>query len=148
VEHVSATRTVQKLVIVQDLLISVACAGSSDGGVPSEADTAKFITALETAPITRVLATSVGDISTSSTARKRDAEALKKRGIRTAAVTDDAMVRGIVTAVSWLGANIAAFSWANTTGALEYLGVTGLLADQALTALNRLRLEVEAAQIR
>lgn len=142
----NGTKTAQKFVIVHDLLISVTCAGTADDGMPSPADTGKLLDAFKTAPITRVLAAGIGNVSSSSMERKQGAELLKKRKIRTAIVTDNALVRGIVTAVAWLGADTSAFSWAERRNALQYLGMMGVMADQAFDTLARLRTEVELLQ--
>jgi hypothetical protein len=38
-------------------------------------------------------------------------------------ITDDVLVRGVVTAVSWLGANVKSFAWKDIDRAFARLGV-------------------------
>lgn len=61
-----------------------------------------------------------------------------------ATVTDDRIVRGFVTAGSWFGMNIAAFSWAHAPGAMKWLGLDGAQAEEAARTLDALRASVEA----
>jgi hypothetical protein len=137
---VSTTHTVQRWAVVHDLFISV----TSPGKVSDE-DWQKFMQAFRASSATKYLAGIFGGTAeVSSVQRKQAAELLRSRGIRTAVVTDDTLVRGLVTAVGWLGANVNAFAWTDTKGALKYLGVTEIAAERALTTLTALRSEVES----
>lgn len=127
-----------RFTIFQDLLISV-----SPAGPLLDEEWQRFLKVLQTAPITRYVTGSLGKVETSSLQRKQSAETLKARGIRTAVLTDDTLVRGVVTAVSWLGANVNAFAWNDLKSAFSYLGYTGPTADRAIGELLRVRREVE-----
>lgn len=133
----------QRQAIVEHLLISV----SSEGVVQDE-DWQHLIKLLKTPQITHYLAGSDGKSEVTSVQRKQAAEIFKLRGIRTAVVTDDLFVRGLVTAVSWLGANAQSFAWEDTRAALKYLAVGPDLQDRALAELSRVRQEVRNLRAR
>src|SRR6185503_2574986 len=140
VEQVSTAKAVvQKWAVVHDLLISVTSAGTV-----RDEDWQAFVQALLTEPITKYLATSLGKADVTSVQRKQAADILRSRNIRMAVVTNDTFVRGLVTAVGWLGANVQSFPWTDTTTALQYLAVTGKMAERSLATLAKLRREVEA----
>lgn len=132
-------RTAMKLTVIGDLLLSVSTAGSEDGGVLSDADMKEFLRNLRHAPITKYVAGMYGTFKSSSVQRKEGSELVKSRGIATAVVTDDRIVRGFVTAMSWLGAKVSAFSWAEREAALKHLGVEGSQAQLALSTFNMFR---------
>jgi hypothetical protein len=67
------------------------------------------------------LSAAVGPLALTLSQRSRAADISKKLGIRTAVVTDSRVGRGVVTAVSWLGADIKAFSWNHTSDAGLFL---------------------------
>lgn len=50
--------------------------------------------------------------------RKSASDLLKSKNIRAVVLTDNAMVRGVVTALTWLGTNICAYSYADLEKAL------------------------------
>jgi hypothetical protein len=58
------------------------------------------------------------------------AEVLRSRNIPTAAVTDERLVRGLITAVSWLGVDIKPFAWSEVHNAVTYLKVPSIFADK------------------
>lgn len=67
-----------------------------------------------------------GSVTISANQRGEAAEALKKRGLPVVVLTDSRFTRGMLTALSWLGAKIRGFSWADIDKALE---ATGSSAD-------------------
>jgi hypothetical protein len=132
---------VQKWSILQDLYISVATPGEV-----SDEDWKVFLQAVREHPaITKCLFANLGKVEATSLQRKQGAELFKSRNIRAAVITDDTFVRGLVTAVNWLGANVNAFSWSDTKNALKYLGTVGSAAERAHDVLTKLRAEAEAA---
>jgi hypothetical protein len=131
-----------KLVVLDDLLVTVSRAGSQDKGMLGEKDMANFLDKLRTAPITKYLACLHGSSNSSSVQRKEGADLIKGRSIRVAVITDDRLVRGFVTALSWLGATVSAFSWLDIAPALRHLGVQNPLADEALGAITRFGIEL------
>jgi hypothetical protein len=126
-----------KLVVLDDLLVSVSRAGSKDGGMLSESDMAQFIEKLRHAPVKKLISCLHGSSNSSSVQRKEGADLIKSRNIEVAVITDDRLVRGFVTALSWLGAKVHAFSWADIGAALKHLDVQNQLADDALSAISK-----------
>lgn len=57
--------------------------------------------------------------SLSALQRKSASDLLKAKNIRAVVLTDNAMVRGVVTALTWLGTNIRAYSYADLEKALK-----------------------------
>jgi hypothetical protein len=139
---VGATRTSMKLVVLDDLLVTVSRAGSEDKGMLGDKDMAHFLAMLKTAPINKYLACLHGTSNSSSVQRKEGADLIKSRSIQVAVITDDRLVRGFVTALSWLGAKVSAFSWDDIATALRHIGVQGALTDEALSAISRFRIEL------
>lgn len=74
-----------------------------------------------------------------STQRNEVNSVLKGREHPTAVVSDDRMVRGIVTAFSWFNSKIRAFSPANINEALDYLGVPPAEHDRVIAEAKKLR---------
>jgi hypothetical protein len=134
--------TEMKLVVVDDLLVSVSRAGSEDKGVLNQRDMAHFLDVLRTAPIKRYLACMHGSFNSSSVQRKEGADLIKSRDIEVAVITDDRLVRGIVTALSWLGARVSAFSWADIGKSLEHLRLDGEQAKGILGTIGKFRWEL------
>lgn len=83
------------------------------------------------------LSCAVGTVEMTSAQRKRAAEFANERGIRTIVITDDRIGRGIVTAVSWLGANIKAFSWNDLINATEAAGIKDPVEQKHVAQLAR-----------
>jgi hypothetical protein len=73
--------------------------------------------------------------------RKGLAEALRDDDVRFAILTDSLIVRGIVTALAWLGLPHHAFSIAQSQPACNYLELDSSERSQLLQALERLRRE-------
>lgn len=92
-------------------------------GPVSEADFAEWRRRLVEPGVKHFLSGAMGTVELTSTQRREAAGIAKERRIRTAVVTDDRVGRGLVTAVSWLGADIAAFSWDELERAAEFLRV-------------------------
>ena len=86
---------------------------------------------------------SLGILEVSSAQRKSAAKAMRERGFAVSILTDDVLVRGIVTAVSWLGANAKSYPWSQLDLALGRLDV-GVAKTEVVRILDELRVEVEA----
>jgi len=130
-------------VVFQDVLISVSLPGPL-----IDEEWQRFLRDLRTEPISKYLVASLGRTESSSVQRKQASDILKSRGIRTAVMTDDTLVRGAVTAIGWLGVNVDAFPWSKLREALKYLGLTGAAADLAMDQLAKLRQDLEAQALR
>ena len=56
--------------------------------------------------------------SPSATQRKAAADAMKKRQVKAVVITESRLIRGVLTAVGWLGASVGGFSWSELEKAL------------------------------
>jgi len=86
---------------------------------------------------------SLGILEVSSTQRKEAATILHDNGVGVVVITDEVLVRGIVTAVSWLGANVKSFPWREFDRALQYAECEDRKAE-ILAHVDRLREQVKA----
>jgi hypothetical protein len=116
--------------------VCVSC--SSAGEIPEE-DWNAHLKALESAGVIKALTSTVGPIDVDSTHRKQAAEVVMRKHMRCAMVTDERLVRGLVTAISWLGVDIKAYAWDEARRALEYLDVPASLHDRVHAVLLELR---------
>jgi hypothetical protein len=83
---------------------------------------------------------SLGILELSAPQRKHAASALRNNGVQVVIITDDVLVRGVVTAVSWLGANVKSFAWKDMDRAFARLGVLAR-KDSLVPIIERLRAE-------
>jgi hypothetical protein len=109
---------------VDDTLVSYFAPGQL-----SSSDWARFMDDMRRKPISHLLGASSGTVEVNSLQRKEGSSLIKERNIQVIVITDDRLVRGLVTATAWVGANIGAFSWKDLEAACERLG----LADRAKT---------------
>jgi hypothetical protein len=107
-----------KWTTVGKLFITVATSGNIE-----RATWRQFIDDMRASEATAYLSVGMGTPQVDSVQRKEAAELLKERNIAVAVVTDDKVVRGVVTAVSWLGVNIKSFPISKIRQALEHLNV-------------------------
>lgn len=125
-------------VILGDLAISC----TSRGDMPNER-WSEYLDDLRAKRVTRVLGAAVGSLSLTSAQRKQASEIMEELHITSAGVTDESIVRGFVTALSWVGVNIKAFSWAELRQAISYLKVPSALAERAFQVAHELRVRVQ-----
>ena len=126
-----------QMATIDDLLVTFV----TPGRISDEAFAA-YIAALKDRKITKYMATVGSVVEFDSLQRKKAAEA--GRRLRAVAVTDDRMVRGIVTAMSWLGIDVKAFSWAEVPAAIKHLECTKN-EERILAAIKKMRLDAERA---
>lgn len=110
--------------VVGDVLISLTTAGL----IPDD-QWKGWLKALQSKPVRKCIGATFGATEITSLMRKEASETSKQRGIKVAVVTDESLVRGIVTAASWLGAPINSFSWANFDDATKWLDVPAVQAS-------------------
>jgi hypothetical protein len=103
--------------VVSRVLVAHATEGPVDNGLYN-----RFVEDMRTQDIKAYLAGTTGSAELTSVQRKAASEVLKDRGIRTFIVTDSRIVRGIVTAASWLGVNAQSFSWNEIDSAVAAIG--------------------------
>lgn len=100
-------------------------AAYSSEGVMRDVDWNAMVHDLRTAePFLGYLGASVGAVQVSSVQRKSGVDAMRERDRPTAIVSESRLVVGLVTAASWLGANIKAFAWRDLESAVRFLGVS------------------------
>lgn len=121
-------------VTVGNLMVSLATPGT----VPQDS-VDRFIRDLKDKQIKKYLATVIGAAQLTGLQRKQFSDASQSEGLQVAVVADEMLTRGIVTALSWLGVNIKAFSWKDIRVALQFLGASKSVEDQAIQAISRLR---------
>lgn len=119
-----------------DLLISL----GTNGQIHDD-DWSRFIADLKVMPVKRFLSMAVGLVEINSVQRKQASELLKSKGITVAVVTDERLVRGIVTAASWLGVNVKSFGWVEIRKAIGHIGIQQFREEQVLTAIEKLKKE-------
>ncbi|KIG13876.1 hypothetical protein DB30_07479 [Enhygromyxa salina] len=101
-----------------DLMVAVNTAGNISDEVWDG-----FIAELSAEDFSHYIGCSLGILEVSAAQRKQAALALRSNKVSVAIVTDDVLVRGVVTAVSWLGANVKSFAWKDFDRALERHGI-------------------------
>src|SRR5579863_2094474 len=120
--------------LVGDLLVS--CGTSGPISMPVWND---WLREVSDTRVRGVLAASLGPAEVTSVQRKLASEVLRTRNLPVAVVSESSLSRGVITAVSWLGVNIRAFSWGEIPAAIRFLQVSKAaeeLGSQALTAVR------------
>jgi hypothetical protein len=123
-----------KWVIVDSWIISLGVAGH----IPNDR-WQSFMDAIKSVPITHYLAMAIGSVEPNSLQRKEVFEFTKIKGIRVAVITDEKMVRGVVTAASWFGVDVKSFSWGQLPEAMRHFGATKSFEERALKAVTKLK---------
>ena len=123
-----------KFAEVEDLLVSF-----STEGPCSDRDWAELITHLKNPQIRKYMCTNWGATEANSLQRKSASEVLNARKIPVVVIANANIVRGIVTAVSWLGVNIKAFDWPALQKGWDHLRVTGSQQTRATEIIQRLK---------
>jgi len=120
---------------------------------PSVADWAEYMKALHAeekkgidVTMMRTLVFSDGG-GPNSTMRKQASDLLKGRATPLAIVTGSAMMRGIITALSWFNPEARAFSPSNVGEALQFLQVPTLKFDTIKTTAQELRKSLGLRQV-
>lgn len=94
----------------------------------------------------RALIESQHGVGPNAKQRLQMAEAIVGRDIRASILTESLVVRGIVTAIAWLGIPQRAFPLGHYDEALSFLGLTERERERALAELSRLRAELQRSQ--
>jgi hypothetical protein len=98
-----------------------------------------FMSALKSPAINYYLAMTVGSNEPTSLQRKEAFEFTKSKGIRVAVITDEKLVRGVVTAASWFGVDVKGFSWVQLPEAIRHFGATPSFEERVLKAVSKLK---------
>lgn len=96
---------------VWELVDDVIITQTVPGPISDELYINRFVGDLKKNKVRVIFSVSMGETSLTATQRKAAADVLRDKGILAVVVTDSRMTRGIITAVSWLGANAKAFGW-------------------------------------
>lgn len=97
-----------------DLMLAINTAGNISDEVWS-----RFVADLGAEDFKYYIGCSLGILEVTAAQRKQAALALRHNHVTVAIITDDVLVRGVVTAVSWLGANVKSFAWKDIDRAFE-----------------------------
>jgi hypothetical protein len=122
--------------IIGDLLVSF-----TSSGVISDETWGQFAADIRNPQVTRLLSSTMGDIDVTSTQRKLAADSARTRKMPVAVVADSKVVRGMVTAVSWLGVDIKSFGWDELPQAMTFLKVSSATEKRAIEVVRRFRVE-------
>jgi|HubBroStandDraft_2_1064218.scaffolds.fasta_scaffold434375_2 hypothetical protein len=119
-------------------------------GPPSERDWDAYVEFCKKLPksCARTMVVTRGGGPDAKQRKKLNDEYLKDVKMKVAVVTDAAMVRGIVTALSWFNDQIRSFTYAGGQGvqeAMKYLTVEGGDADRIAAEIKKMLLEVATA---
>lgn len=120
--------------MVTDVMVSFA-----SPGLITQESYERWIKDFSTKKFSRYLVTTVGIVQLTSIQRKGVADVLRSRKIDVAVVTDEMLVRGLVTAISWMGVSIKAFPWSEMRAAARHLRVSALLEERLVEAVLLLR---------
>lgn len=123
-----------KFEVLGDLLIGFTTAGPVSTPVWDD-----FIKHLKKPQITKYIGGVVGAAQANSVQRTSAAEVFKARKISAVVLTESGLVRGLVTAASWLGADMKSYDWPDVRKGLDHLGVTGSQQDQAVAIIQRMK---------
>ncbi len=127
-------RSMHRWSVVGDLMISFTTEGPIDNDVWTQ-----FLNDLKTKPVKKYLSMAMGNVEATSVQRKMNIEVTRSRKIPVAVVTDERLVRGMVTAASWLGVDIKAFDWDEVKEALDYLQVSHLMDERVRQTIEDLK---------
>lgn len=101
--------------------------------------------AIASGEIKRALLASVGALEIDAAQRRELAEALQRHAhVSLAVVTDEAIVRGLVTATTWLGRiDVRTFAWHRLVDAVRHLAPRGVSERDVLALVETVRRRAE-----
>jgi hypothetical protein len=134
-------REAKNWTVVGDLMVSFYLPGPIPTDVWDD-----YCDTIASPEVLKVLSASIGAVEVDSSQRKQISLALRTAPRAAAAiVTDEAIVRGLMTATAWLGrVDLKAFAWHKVADAYRHLAPTGLDEKQALDLVDEVRRRVEA----
>ncbi len=119
---------------VGGVLIAFSTAGKVDDAIWDA-----MLEDLNTKPLVGYLGATLGNTDTTSSQRKKVSEILKRRELPCSIITDNRLVVGVVTMVSWLNVKIKAHDWLRARDAIRWLGVPDSDAQLIYETLMRMR---------
>jgi hypothetical protein len=121
--------------------VMVSCSGA---GAVDDAKWRSFAQDLETKPmITRYVGGVIGLTEVTSTQRKLVVDILKNRKIHSVIVTDERLMRGMITAAAWLGADIDGCSWLEMEAAISRFDVDQVTVARVMSTMAGFKLACE-----
>jgi hypothetical protein len=114
----------------------------SAGAVTSE-DWAHCMKGHRHKPISLAVNGCLGTVELTSLQRKEGGAYIKEHRIKSLVITDDRIVRGLATAVSWVGADVSAFAWDDLPAAMKHVEIDQGKGAEVINALLFLRRGVE-----
>jgi len=120
--------------LVDDVMVSFALPG-----VISDESYGRWIKDFSTKKFSKYLVTTVGIVQLTSVQRKGVAEVLRRRTVHAVVLTDEMLVRGLVTAISWMGVDMKAFPWSEMKAAIKHLQVAPVVEERLLEVVLRLK---------
>jgi hypothetical protein len=107
-------------------------------GDMSDAEWAVLTGALRQDAVRSVLGGALGAVRITAGQRKEVGELVKERKLKVSTLADSAITRGIITAISWVGVDIKAFSNAHVDQAVAWLGADAALGAKLRQTYQRL----------
>jgi hypothetical protein len=123
-----------RITIIGDVLTSFSTAGAVPEKVWNE-----MIDVLSTAEYTRYFGASTGAVQMHSLHRKQVTDILRRRAVKCVLVTDDFLMRGVITATSWMGVDVRGFPWCQLPKAARSLEVSAHTAEQVWQTIEAFR---------
>ena len=120
--------------LVGDVLVSFSLPGVIPDKVWDD-----FVKDLGRQRIVGCLVLCIGAVDVNSIQRKTAGDAVLQRKLPVVVVTDDRVVRGLVTAVGWLGVQIDSFSWSQLDGAVNKLRVSPATSSRCVEEALRFK---------
>jgi hypothetical protein len=115
-------------VVSGDLVVSL----TQEGAIPPEVWN-RFVADVASKSIRSVMGLSIGSVSINSVQRKAISDAVKGKNL--AAILQSPVVRGILTAMSWFGIAVKAYSWQNLHEAITFVGADVKTTEAAIRRL-------------
>jgi hypothetical protein len=125
--------------IVDDVMVSL----GTHGAMPDD-EWKRCVTDLEVRPIKKWLVTVLGTFEVNSMQRKLGIDAINRRRVHLAVVSEDRVVRGLVTAASWFGVDVKPFPWTDLDQAIKHLQIGPPLYGHVFEAVQQLRTEASS----
>jgi hypothetical protein len=132
---------------VWELLQDVMVTQTVPGPISDELYINQFVSDLKKNTVRVIFSVAFGATSLTATQRKAAADVLRDKHILAIVVTDSRMTRGIITAVSWLGANAKAFGWddVDLSKAVQATGASAELQARLTQIAKKFRTEHSAS---
>jgi regulator of extracellular matrix RemA (YlzA/DUF370 family) len=121
-----------------------------DAAPPSDEEWARWVALVNdpASPELRLLVETTGQGGPNAKQRKALADATHGLDVRAAILSDSMAVRGVITALAWLGLAQRAFLPGDHRGAADYLGLSAQEGGKLLEALPNLRRSAGRTQVR